>query len=106
MRIENRPIPRLPVELGLKPLVVLDRAQEFIRDRDRDVEIGQALLIVFRMNKAQDVGMRDRENAHVCASPDAALFDCFGHRIDNLHERDRTGSNSTAFSHWSACWAK
>ena len=44
--------------IRLEPFVVFDRLQELVRDRDGDIEIGQALLIVFGVNETQDVRMR------------------------------------------------
>src|SRR6185503_10070322 len=88
--IENGMRPRFAVKLGVEPLAVLNRVQKAIGDGHRNVEVGQTSLIILGMNESKDIRMRDRQDAHVGPTPHTALFDRLGHRVDDLHERNRT----------------
>ncbi len=94
--IVDRLGPRLAVELQLIPVAVLDRGEEVVRHRHRDVEVRQRPLVVLRVDEPQDVRVLARHDAHVGATAHTALLDGLGHRVDDLHEGDRARRDSAA----------
>src|SRR5689334_11801213 len=54
------------------------------------------MLVVLRVNKAKNVRMRYAHHAHVGSPSNAALLYDLGDLVDDVHERDWTGSRAVA----------
>ena len=94
--IENRLRPRLAIEFELVPFIMIDSLEKLIRHVHGNVEVGERMLIVLGMNKAQHVGMPDAHHAHIRAPTHATLLHSIGGRIENIHERYRAAGHTVS----------
>ena len=101
--VENRLCPRIVLKFRLKPRSAINRIHEKVSYSYRNIEIRQACLIVLRVNKPQNIWVRDRENAHVCTAANAALLHDLGRLIDDIHERNRAGRDAACRIDHRAC---
>ncbi len=88
--IENRLVPGLAVEIELIPFVVIDRVEKLVRYVDRNIKVGQRVLVVLGVNETQNVRMRDAHHAHVGAPTHATLLHRVSGRVEDVHERHGT----------------
>ncbi|MPN62541.1 hypothetical protein SDC9_210290 [bioreactor metagenome] len=58
-------------------------------DPDADIEICDFLRIQLAIDKFQNVGMVDPQDAHISPPPGTSLFDRLGGRVKDLHKADR-----------------
>ena len=101
--IKNTLHPRLAFELGLKPHAAVHRVHKKIADGHRNIEIREARLIVFSVDEPQNIGVRDRQNAHICTATDTALLDDLSRLIDDIHKRDGARSHAACRIDHRAC---
>ena len=72
-------------------LVIFDRAHKRIGDADRDIEIGDGILVGLAGDEIFDIRVIDPQHAHVGAAPAAALGDFAKGIVVDAQEADRSG---------------
>jgi hypothetical protein len=73
--------------------------QEAVRDRDRDVVVGQHPEVVLHADEVDDVGVVDAQDAHVGAAPERALLDRVRGLREDLDERERALGGAAGAAH-------
>jgi hypothetical protein len=86
-------LPGLFVELGTVPFTCIDGFHEPVGDRDGDVEIRQAGLIILRVDEAKNVRMSDAQDAHIRTAADTALLYDLGRLVDDVHKAHGAGGH-------------
>jgi hypothetical protein len=91
----RRPVTRVAQGVGV---AVLDRAEELLRQRDRDVEVGEVAAFL-ALDELQDVRMVDAQDAHVGAPTGPALLDGLSGLVEHAHERDGSRGHALSRAH-------
>src|SRR5262245_34693648 len=92
-------LPGLAVELRLKPSTAIHRIHEQVSNGNGNIKVREACLVILRVNKTQNVRMRNTQDAHVRTAPDAALLNDLGRLVDDVHETDRTTRDASCRIH-------
>ena len=88
--------------LGVDQLVVpvlFGGHHELLGDPDRDVEVGDVLIVLLAVDEIQDIGMVDPQDTHVGAPAGAALLDRLGGHVEHPHEAHRAAGHTAGGAH-------
>jgi len=66
--------------------ILLESIHERLGHTDRDIEVGQLIVILLCRYEFQDVGVINSQNRHVGTPPESSLVDCVGGLVEDSHE--------------------